>query len=186
MQSRRKVHWTDLVFRTIDIAGHADTAVAFRRDAYRVTTGSAERFDQVIGRNAYLKWLEHRIRRSPMGQVHVWYNNVIIGQIEARQQRNSHECGLVNLYYLAPEWRNKGLGRALDTYVTAYFENIGVTSLSLNVSESNERAYRFYLSQGWVQCGPTPDVSGHLRMERYLSGAASQLSSSYQVPSSLA
>lgn len=170
-------HWQDLTFHTIDLTRDADRAVAFRRDAYRVVAGSGERFDGVIGEKAYLKWLDNRIRRSPLGQVHVWLGEEIIGQIEARPQRNVRDRGFVNLYYLAPRWRGRGLGCALDAYATAYFDSLGVTNLSLNVMETNQRAYRFYLKQGWKSCGPTPGVHGNIRMERYLSGASSALSS---------
>jgi len=171
--------WQDLTFRTIDLGRHADVAVEFRRDAYRIVTGSNQRFDESIGAKAYLKWLENRIRRSPLGQVHVWAGDEVIGQIEARQQRNAPKCGLVNLYYLAPAWRGRGLGRALEAYTSAYFENLGVTNLSLNVRETNLRAYQFYSRQGWHHCGPTPDVDGHIRMERYLYGATSEVSTNY-------
>ena len=172
-------HWKDLTFHTIDLERDAAVAVAFRRDAYRVVSGSEQRFDEVIGEKAYLKWLDNRIRRSPMGQVHVWLDDEIVGQIEARQQRNARDCGFVNLYYLAPSWRGRGFGRALDAYATAYFTSIGVTNLSLNVMETNQRAFRFYLNQGWKPCGPTPGVYGQLRMERYLCGASSLLSNDY-------
>ena len=172
----------DLTFRTIDLDRHADVAVTFRRDGYRIVTGSAQRFDESIGARAYLKWLENRIRRSRLGQVHVWAGDDIIGQIEARQQRNSRKCGLVNFYYLAPAWRGRGLGRALEAYTSAYFQSLGVTSLSLNVRETNQRAYHFYCRQGWQHCGPTPGVEGHIRMERYFDGATSQFVPTYLDP----
>ena len=163
------IDWKDLTFRTIDLNRHGDVAVACRRDAYRVTTGSEHRFDEVIGSAAYLKWLSLRIKRSPLGQVHVWRGHTIIGQIEARPQRNDPKRGCVNLYYLMPRWRGQGLAPALDHYVATYFQSLGIQYLSLNVNRRNLRAYHFYLAHGWTVVGPTPGVESQLRMEKELS-----------------
>ena len=172
-------HWKILTFQSIDLSQHADVAIACRRDAYRVTTGSERRFDETIGSEAYLKWLSNRIKRSPMGQVHVWRGNEIIGQIEARPQRNDPERGCVNLYYLMPRWRGRGFGSALDRYVTTYFQSLGIKYLSLNVNQMNQRAYQFYLAQGWTVTGPTPGVDSQLRMEKEVSQLGHRLAESY-------
>ena len=168
-----------LTFRTMDLSQHADVAVACRRDAYRVATGSNRRFDETIGSAAYLKWLSNRIKRSPLGQVHVWRGHEIIGQIEARPQRNDPERGCVNLYYLMPRWRGRGLGSALDQYVTSYFQSLGIKYLSLNVNQMNHRAYHFYLARGWTVTGPTPGVDSQLRMEKELSQLRHRLPDTY-------
>ena len=166
-----------LTFRTMDLSRHADVAIACRRDAYRVATGSDRRFDETIGSAAYLKWLSNRIKRSPLGQVHVWRGHEIIGQIEARPQRNDSERGCVNLYYLMPRWRGRGLGSALDQYVTSYFQSLGIKYLSLNVNQMNHRAYHFYLAR--VDGDWTRPASIQLRMEKEVSQLGHRLPESY-------
>ena len=159
----------DLTFRTIDLDRHASVAARFRRDAYRVAFGSACRFDEVVGEKAYLRWLHYRIERSPRGQVHVWADDTIVGQIEARPHRTDPSVGHVNLYYLESPWRGRGFGAKLDLYVEDYFRNEGITKMSLNVSETNARAINFYLRRGWRQRETVATDLGQLRMERQLS-----------------
>ena len=67
-----------------------------------------------------------------------------------------------------PRWRGRG-GSALDRYVTTYFQSLGIKYLAFNVNQMNQRAYQFYLAQGWTVTGPTPGVDSQLRMEKEVS-----------------
>lgn len=162
----------NLRFETIDLSSHSDVAVAYRRDAYRVAFGSTRRFDDVVGGQAYLEWLRCRIERSPGGQVHVWAGDTIIGQIEARPHRRDGSAGFVNLYYLAPQWRGRGFGAALDAYTSGYFRSLGITRVTLHVSETNLRALRFYRRLGWHHHGVGDATTGQLEMRRLLTPAS--------------
>jgi ribosomal protein S18 acetylase RimI-like enzyme len=61
--------------------------------------------------------------------------------------------GYVNLFYLVPEWRGKGLGRLLHEHAVAVFAARGLRGIRLSVSHTNEHAMRFYRRLGWKRVG---------------------------------
>ena len=84
-------------------------------------------------------------------QVHAWENDLIVGQIESRIRPDN--TGYVNLFYIAPNARRRGLGRKLNDYVIAMFSSLDVDVARLTVSIGNERAIGFYRSLGWIDLG---------------------------------
>ena len=76
--------------------------------------------------------------------------------------------GYVNLYYVAPQWRGKGIAGALDEYVVAYLLAEGCTRARLTVSKTNPRAISFYTKFGWQDAGTRLDVPRTLFMEKIL------------------
>lgn len=109
----------NLDFRTMDLSRNADAAVAFRRDSYVCSFGSDEAFGDV---EIYLAWLRDRVARQPAGHVHVWQGSTIIGQLEMLIQETSPVRGYVNLFYLVPEARGRGLGAALHQYFLQFMQ----------------------------------------------------------------
>ena len=103
-----------LRFAPIDLDSAAETAIAFRADSFVCSFGSAERFYEADGKGheRYLAWLRERMQSIPGSCVHVWSGEAVIGQIEMGRFKGDPEIGYVNLYYLAPACRNRGLGRA--------------------------------------------------------------------------
>ena len=154
-------------FRTIELPRDSAICVAFRRDSYACSFTDAGKFDRENGAdgNSYLDWLATRIAEFPQGFVHVWRDNEIIGQIEMRP-RGSPSIGYVNLFYLVPSARGRGLGESLNHYALSVFASLGVQKLQLTVSPSNERAVRFYIKQGWQDLGPRPGHENVHLMER--------------------
>jgi len=143
----------NLAFRTMDLSRNAETAVAFRRDSYVCSFGSDEAFDV----EAYLAWLRDRVARQPAGHVHMWQGSTIIGQLEMLIQSTSPVRGYVNLFYLVPEARGRGLGEALHQYFLQFMQAGGACVARLSVSPSNSRARAYYLKQSWRDLGPRPD-----------------------------
>ena len=68
------------------------------------------------------------------------------------------DSGYVNLYYLAPQYRDQGWGRFLDGYAVSYLTSLGFSAARLSVSPTNLQAMRFYAKQGWTDLGPRPDA----------------------------
>src|SRR5579863_4226961 len=112
---------TTLQFRTIELPRDSAICVDFRRDSYACSFPEAGKFDREHGPDgqSYLEWLATRIAEFPEGFVHVWRNTgirqAIIGQIEMRPRGNP-SIGYVNLFYLVPSARGRGLGEALNQY----------------------------------------------------------------------
>jgi ribosomal protein S18 acetylase RimI-like enzyme len=140
-------------FSTIDLARHAALCVAFRRDSYICSFGSDRLFIEENGADArgYIEWLEARIAQLPEGHVHVWQCAQIIGQIEMMVGPSS---AYINLFYLRPDARGRGLGGALHTYAVELLQRHHVSLAGLSVSPTNERAIKYYQRHGWKDQGP--------------------------------
>jgi len=94
------------------------------------------------------------MRSIPASCVHVWSGQTIVGQLEMGEHKSVPRMGYVNLYYLVPAYRGRGLGRSLDEYTTTFLRGLGFACARLNVSPTNHQAVRFYLKNGWRDLGP--------------------------------
>lgn len=56
----------------------------------------------------------------------------------------------IDEFYVVPEWRGTGLGRALLARAESAFWDAGCASVSLRVGVENTRARSFYLRQGYA------------------------------------
>lgn len=145
-----------LTFAPIDLDTAAEIAITFRADSFVCSFGSDERFYESDGKGheRYLGWLQNLRQSMPGSCVHVWQANTIIGQIEMNRFKSQPEIAYVNLFYLAPAYRNRGLGHYLDQYAMTYFADLGFQSARLSVSPTNLQATRFYRKNGWCDLGP--------------------------------
>jgi GNAT superfamily N-acetyltransferase len=158
----------DLDFRTIDLEKHGDLCIRFREDAYICSFGSAERFYEADGKGAerYLEENKKRIQDQPESCVHIWKDNQIIGQIELERWFKDATIGYIDLMYLIPEYRGKGIARLLEEYAALYFKKIGCKRARLSVSPANVQALRFYLKNGWKDLGPRENLPEVHYMEK--------------------
>lgn len=145
----------NLRFETIDLQRHADVCVAFRRDSFVCSFGSDEGFDRENGPDGarYLAWLRSRIEDQPLGHVHVWREDSIVGQIEMRVLPGPPISGYVNLFYLLPEMRGRGASSALQRYAVQFFRQRHADVARLRVSPTNPRAFAYYRKHGWQDLG---------------------------------
>ena len=159
---------TKLAFAPIDLDSAAGLAVTFRADSFVCSFGSDERFYESDGKGheRYLVWLRNLMQSMPGSCVHVWDGGAIIGQMEMNRFKGEPEIAYVNLYYLAPAFRNCGLGHKLDQYAMTYFKGLGFRTARLSVSPANPQAMRFYLKNGWHDLGPRPGHSEVHLMEK--------------------
>jgi ribosomal protein S18 acetylase RimI-like enzyme len=143
----------------IDLARHAAECIAFRRDAYVASFGTREGLEEEMGRDnaRYLERLATRIAQLPEGNSHLWDGERIVGQTEMRLVDGEAEVGYVNLFYLLPEFRGRGLGRTLHQHAVDVFARIGRRTLRLSVSTRNAAAIAFYRKLGWVAVGTRPN-----------------------------
>lgn len=151
-------------FINIDLDKHRDIVTKFRKDSFVVSFGDTSEFDE----EGYLHWLEEKKTRYPDGFALVEEGGKIIGQLELsiRKYRN-RTIGYINLYYLIPEKRGKGLGKELHKYVERFFRSNNVNEYHLRVSPANIFAIKFYKKIGMKEVGP--EMGGKvIRMKGYL------------------
>lgn len=142
----------------IDIARDAQACLAFRRDSYIASFGSSEGVEEEMGAEGsiYLAHLRARIAQVPEGNSHLWHGERIVGQTEMRFA-DAPGAGYVNLFYIVPEYRGRGLGRKLHEHAVGVFRARGMERIRLSVSVQNTGAIAFYRKLGWVTVGTRPN-----------------------------
>jgi ribosomal protein S18 acetylase RimI-like enzyme len=134
-----------LAYRTIDPVADADFAVAAYVDACRASYGDDAAFP---GRAKHLAWLQSRVEEFPDGHVLALLDGRPVGQMEL-QVPYGLTRGYVNLYYVLPNRRGRGVGTRMHEYAERYFRSWEATQVELHVSATNEQAMRFYRSLGY-------------------------------------
>jgi GNAT superfamily N-acetyltransferase len=76
--------------------------------------------------------------------------------------------GKVNLFYLRPDHRGRGLGGQLEQYAVDFLRAAGCGGAWLRVSPTNARALAFYRKHGWVDAGRGEDVPEMCIMRKQL------------------
>jgi ribosomal protein S18 acetylase RimI-like enzyme len=162
----RKIENDRLTFAPIDLGAHADFCGRFRADSFFASFGKTEGFHRKGAQapitlypggesiEEYLEWLAKRMSDLPGSCVHAWLDGEIIGQIEMGRFRLDPSIGYVNLFYLIPECRGRGLGAQLDRFAVDFLHLGGYRSARLCVSPTNHRAVAFYQKNAWRDLGP--------------------------------
>lgn len=102
-------------------------------------------------------WSETSVRSELSNPLSFWLvaeeDGKLIGYVGS--QSVAPEADVMNLA-VAPEWRRKGIGRALMTALIAQLHNRGITALFLEVRVGNAPAQHLYRSLGFVEAGRRP------------------------------
>ncbi len=102
-------------------------------------------------------WSETSVRSELSNPLSFWLvaeeDGKLIGYVGS--QSVPPEADVMNLA-VAPEWRNKGIGRALMTALIAQLHSRGITALFLEVRVGNTPAQNLYRSLGFVEAGRRP------------------------------
>ena len=160
-----------LIFREIDLGRHAGLCVQFRADSYVCGEGTADRFFARAGPGGrdYLARLSTYMADLPGSCVHAWLGDEIVGQVEMVRDPGYPSAGKVNLFYLRPDHRGRGLGGQLERYALEFFRGLGFRAAWLRVSPTNARAIAFYTKHGWVDAGRDAGVRDMRVMRKPLS-----------------
>jgi len=133
-------------FRPIDALRDRQTIVQFRKDSYIVSFGTP---DELGDEEVYVAWMAMAQAMEPEGFVIMECEGQPIGQIELEViLYEGHPVGYVDLFYLVPEYRDRGIGKLQLDYAEVYFKNKGLLEYHLRVSPTNKRALRFYEKHG--------------------------------------
>ena len=151
----------------MDLQRSAELCVTLRRDSYVCSFGDEAAFIRENGADGsgYLEWLRPRVAEFPAGHVHVWRGPDIVGQMEMRVREGVPAFLYVNLFYVIPGERGKGVGEVLHRYAVDLCRAEGVSVARLSVSPSNQRALAYYRKHGWQDLGPHPAKPGVHAME---------------------
>ena len=141
-----------LTFRPIRLPEDLPLASMQRRDSFVVSFGHDGPFDEAV----YARYLAFHTERLPDGFAFALHDGEIVGQVEA--QIRADGTAYVNLFYLLPAWRGRGLGQQLHDYAVALLQGQGATQIDLAVSPTNAPAIRFYEKHGYRRLGLRPDA----------------------------
>ena len=138
-----------LTYRTIELPRDAARAVAWHADACRESFGDGEYERRLERPEHYLGRLAAGIEEFPEGHLMaVGAGGECVGQMEL-QVPYGMEGGYVNLFYVAPEFRRRGFGRAMHDRAERYFRSWEARRVELHASPTNAAAMRFYGAMGY-------------------------------------
>lgn len=158
-----------MYIRPIDLNEHFDVCIRFRTDSYYCSFGNLDGIALEMGLDgrAYRERMIEKCLRLPNGNVHLFVDDEIVGQLEMRFLPDEG-VAYVNLFYVAPHSRRKGLGRVLHARAVEVAQSCNASKLRLSVSQTNRRAIAFYQALEWVKVGFRPDKPDVWLMERSL------------------
>ena len=139
-------------FVPVNLSDTLDLCVAFRKDAYAVSYGNVDDFS-VSGTKA---WFEKISQESDAGFFHAAIDNKIVGQIEFRSNLvddSGIRYGYINLLYLTPEYRGKGLGQKLQSFIFERLKQDNCQYALLMYLPANTQGVAFYRKHGWIDIG---------------------------------
>lgn len=137
----------------------ADVCIRLRREMYAASFGSEDGLEEEMGPgNAlYLEQLRAKIAQLPQGNVHLWRDGRIVGQLEMRLLEGEDDVAYLSLIHVAREWRGHGLGKRLHDYALQVSRDLGKRAMRLSVSQRNAAAMHFYRRLGWAVAGMRPN-----------------------------
>lgn len=136
---------TVLTYRTIRVPADAALAARNHRDACVASFGDDSRCESDV---RYLSWLRERIEEFPEGCVLAHLGEQCIGHLEMEVPYGL-PTGYVNLFYVLPQFRRRGLGRLMHAYAEKYFRSWEASRIELHVSPMNRAAMQFYRGLGY-------------------------------------
>ena len=133
-------------------------AAALCRDMYVTSFGTAEGLEELMGPadSLYLEQLAAKIAQLPDGNVHLWRDGEIVGQLEMRLLDEEPEIAYLSLIHVVAPWRGHGLGMKLHEHAVDVARAHRKRVMRLTVSQRNRAALSFYRRLGWLVVGTRP------------------------------
>lgn len=158
---------TSLRFRPLLIPEEEDFYLAARKDGWMASHGTMDCFNGA----AFLDIARRNSEYAPESVLVALIGNKPVGVLQMDWREQADEAvGRIPFFYIAPEYRSKGLGVQLLGQAVSAYRNLGRQKLRLRCAPENERAKKFYLHHGFQKIGEEPGGIGHLdTMEKLIS-----------------
>lgn len=155
-----------LRFRPLLLPQEKERYIAARRDGWQASHGTMNGFDG----EKFLAVAEENSTQNENCVLLALLGDAPMGvlQMDWRQEAEQ-QAGRVPFFYVAPEFRSKGLGVQLLGQAVCTYRAMGRQVLRLRCAPENERAKKFYQSHGFYKVGQEPGGVGHLdTMEKFI------------------
>jgi len=135
--------------------GERECVVRRDRDVgdYRIATIDLADAENVF----YIRQLRDKLAQLPEGNVHLWRDGRVVGQLEMRLLEYDDDVAYLSLIHVVAEYRGHGLGKRLHQHAMQVSRARGKRLMRLSVSRHNAAAMRFYKRLGWVVAGTRPN-----------------------------
>lgn len=155
-----------LRFRPLLLPQERETYLAARRDGWQASHGTMEGFD---GEN-FLAVAEKNSAQNENCVLLALLGDAPVGVLQMDWEQDAQDqAGRVPFFYMAPDFRSKGLGVQLLGQAVCTYRAMGRQVLRLRCAPENDRAKKFYTSHGFYKVGEEPGGIGHLdTMEKYI------------------
>ena len=157
----------NLWFRPLDLDTEAELYLAAREDAWRVVCGP----DVPWERERFLANARRCWEQAPQKAIMcAMQGDKMVGLIQMDLERESEAgVGYIPFLYMAPDYRQQGLGVQLIGQAVSTFRPLGRTKLGLSCAPDNAPAQRFYQKYGFVKTGETEGARQTLDcLEKYI------------------
>ncbi|MGB1310709.1 MAG: GNAT family N-acetyltransferase [Leucothrix sp.] len=147
---------TSIAFKRADLQRDMASCIEFRRDSFQINYGAEKSFDVEMGLagESYAASLFEFQAKFPDGVIHVWRDEIIVGQIEFYIEALFTDKAFIPMFYLIPSQRGSGIGSMMHDYLIETLRNSGCNGARIPVSSSNDRGVAFYKKHGWRYAKP--------------------------------
>ena len=143
------------------------TCARMHRDMYLASFGTDDGLAEEMGPadQVYYAQLHAKMAQLPEGNVHLWRDGEIVGQLEMRLVDDDPEVLYLSLIHVDARLRGRGLGKRLHAHAMDLARRSGRKLLRLSVAQHNKHALLFYRRLGWVVVGTRPNRQPMIVME---------------------
>ena len=146
----QKAEDVNLWFRPLDPEKEQELYLAARRDTWITVHGTELPFDGP----GFWEVARRDLEMSPWGVSVAMAGDQFAGMIQLDLERfRSDGAGYIPLCYMAPEFRNRGLGVQLLGHAVSIFRKEGRQGLRLRCALNNDHAQHFYDKYGFHKIG---------------------------------
>ena len=155
-----------LRFRPLLLPQEKGQYLAARQDGWQASHGTMDGFDG----EKFLSVAQANSAQDKSCVLLALLGDIPVGVLQMEWRQDADQgAGRVPFFYMAPEFRSKGLGVQLLGHAVCTYRAMGRQVLRLRCAPENERAKKFYTSHGFYKVGEEPGGIGHLdTMEKYI------------------